>query len=207
MNIYIIRHGETEYNSKGIVQGKGVDSSLNQKGIDQRDAFFEQYKNTPFDLVITSSLKRTLETAQPFIQKGIPHEISSLIDEISWGIYEGKKASENLRKDYVGLISYWGNGHYDKSIPEGESAADMGKRLSQFVEALSKKKHENILITTHGGSLAFLMAILQEQPLSAMAGYKHSNTGLCRFEYKNNRFELISHDDVSHLKNNKALEV
>jgi phosphoserine phosphatase len=207
MNIYIIRHGETEYNAKGIVQGKGVNSSLNQKGIDQRNAFFEQYKDMPFDLVITSSLKRTLETAAPFIEKGVPHEISPLIDEISWGIYEGKKASENLRKDYVGLISYWGNGDYEKSIPEGESASDMGNRLGLFVEELSKKKHENILITTHGGALAFLMAILQKEPLSAMAGYKHSNTGLCRFEYKNHNFELITHDDVSHLKNIKALEV
>ena len=41
--LYIIRHGETELNRLGIVQGRGVDASLNETGITQAEAFFQKY--------------------------------------------------------------------------------------------------------------------------------------------------------------------
>ncbi len=55
----------------GIVQGSGVDSSLNDTGFKQSKAFYEKYQNENFDVVITSTLKRTYETAYPFINDGL----------------------------------------------------------------------------------------------------------------------------------------
>ena len=72
--IYLIRHGETDMNRNHIVQGSGVDSSLNATGLEQGRLFYEQYKHLPFELVITSKLKRTTETVQHFIKDGIPTE-------------------------------------------------------------------------------------------------------------------------------------
>ena len=60
--IYILRHGQTDYNLQGIVQGGGVDTSLNDTGRKQAHAFHEAYKHIPFEAVITSRLKRTHQT-------------------------------------------------------------------------------------------------------------------------------------------------
>lgn len=202
MKIYLYRHGETRYNDKGIVQGRGVDSSLNEKGKKQAAAFFEQYKNIPFDLLLTSTLKRTQETARAFEQSGIPTERSSNLDEIGWGYFEGKPANESMRAVYLGLLNDWKNGHYHHKIEGGgDSALDMQGRLIQFTNYIKTLAGENLLVCTHGGCLAFLMAILQNQPLSAMPNYKHHNTGLCVFEYhtSEDKFELLLQDDISHL--------
>ena len=66
MKLYLIRHGETDYNRQGIVQGGGVDSSLNDLGRRQAEAFFEHYKHLRFDAVYVSALKRTHETLAPW---------------------------------------------------------------------------------------------------------------------------------------------
>ena len=72
--IYIIRHGQTDFNLKNIVQGSGVDSSLNERGIAQASAFFDAYQHIKFDKVYTSVLQRTGQSVQRFIDLGIPHE-------------------------------------------------------------------------------------------------------------------------------------
>ena len=198
--LYFIRHGQTEFNVKGIVQGRGVDSNLNDVGKQQRDAFFDAYQQENFDLVLTSSLKRTFQTVEPFIQKGIEHISYAELDEISWGTYEGKSADEALHQTYKDLIKSWGVGDYHACIEEGESAQEMGDRLTLFVQQLQQLQQSKILICTHGGAMAFLMTILQNQPLSAMPQYRHANTGLCKFGYNGKEFELLLQNDTSHLK-------
>ncbi|MFW5879460.1 MAG: histidine phosphatase family protein, partial [bacterium] len=59
--IYLIRHGQTDYNKKGIVQGSGIDASLNDLGRQQAEAFYDAYRNMPFDKIYISDLKRTKE--------------------------------------------------------------------------------------------------------------------------------------------------
>ena len=202
MKIYLYRHGQTRYNDKGIVQGRGVDSSLNEKGKAQAAAFFEQYRSIPFDLLLTSTLKRTQETAVPFEDLGIPTERRSDLEEIGWGYFEGKPSDESMRKVYLQLLQDWAAGHYENHIEGGgDSALEMSRRLNHFVEYIKSLEIENLLVCTHGGCLAFLMAILQGQPLSAMPSYKHHNTGLCLFEYHREKdtFSLLLQDDITHL--------
>lgn len=203
MEIYLYRHGETVYNTKGIIQGRGVDSSLNPTGKEQAAAFFEEYKHIPFGRLITSTLKRTQETATPFEQLGIPTERLSDLDEIGWGEWEGKKADKEMHKAYLGLLDAWANGDYEASLVGGDNARQMGERLTRVANYLKTLNEKHVLICTHGGCLAYLMAILQGKPLSAMPQYKHHNTGLCVFELKGNTFQLKLQDDTSHLKDQK----
>ena len=65
--IYLIRHGQTDFNVQGIVQGSGVDSSLNAAGYEQASRFFAAYKHLPFDKVYTSTLQRTQQSVQGFL--------------------------------------------------------------------------------------------------------------------------------------------
>lgn len=67
--IYIIRHGETEYNRLGIMQGSGVDTDLSDIGRAQAKRFYEHYRHIHFDLFIASKLKRTAQTLAPFLEQ------------------------------------------------------------------------------------------------------------------------------------------
>jgi len=69
--IYIVRHGETDFNRKGIVQGGGVDAPLNELGRQQAQAFYDIYKDVLFEIVLTSKLQRTHQTVQPFLEMGL----------------------------------------------------------------------------------------------------------------------------------------
>ena len=72
--IYLLRHGQTDFNVQGIVQGSGVNSDLNERGRWQAERFWQAYQDMPFARVYTSALKRTQQSVQHFIDKGIPHE-------------------------------------------------------------------------------------------------------------------------------------
>ena len=67
--IYIVRHGQTDYNKNNILQGRYVDSSLNDLGKTQANRFYKKFKNVNFDKVYLSSLMRTLQSVDKFIKK------------------------------------------------------------------------------------------------------------------------------------------
>ena len=69
-----MRHAQTEYNKKGIIQGSEVDSDINKHGDIQASLFYNYYKSVPFDMVYVSNLKRTYQTVKRFIEAGVPHK-------------------------------------------------------------------------------------------------------------------------------------
>ena len=197
--IYIVRHGETDYNRKGIVQGQGVDTSLNELGRQQASAFFKQYQNHDFSLVITSTLKRTQETMRPFIESGLPWKRFEEINEINWGRHEGKQSSPELRADYKRIINEWDQGNYHVGIEGGETAFQMGQRLQQFINQLQQMPEQNILICSHGRAMRALMCLLKAEPLKMMNKYHHANTGLYQVEQQGLQFSFLLENDLSHL--------
>jgi bisphosphoglycerate-dependent phosphoglycerate mutase len=90
-SIYLIRHGETDLNRKGVVQGSGVDSMLNEWGEAQAAAFFNAYQHVPFDKIYTSALQRTQQSVRGFINQGIPYESYAGLYEISSSTAPPKK--------------------------------------------------------------------------------------------------------------------
>src|SRR6201985_2209086 len=91
--LYIVRHGQTDLNKQGIVQGRGMNTDLNDEGRMQALQFFEAYKGVPFDKIYISKLKRTQQSIQQFIDLGIPFEKLAGLDELAWGIHEGQPAT------------------------------------------------------------------------------------------------------------------
>ncbi|MGH1339576.1 MAG: histidine phosphatase family protein [Aureispira sp.] len=198
MKIYLYRHGETEHNKARLIQGRGIDSNLNATGRAQAAAFFEVYKGVPFDCLFTSELQRTQQTAAPFEALGIPVKRRAALDEISWGDWEGKSASQEMSNDYLEMLTAWGEGNYACSLANGDSALSMQQRLQPFVEELLALKYKQVLVCSHGGTLGFLLPLLLEEPLSTMPSYKHHNTGLDIFEYKEGTGTLLVQNDTTH---------
>lgn len=200
MEIYLIRHGETDYNKKRIIQGSGVNSSLNDTGLAQGSAFYEAYKNTDFQTVITSKLKRTHQTAAGFIDAGLLWEQHEDINEMNWGIYEGKPGTPEMKVKYAEMIEHWNQDNFDWRLEGGESAADLSKRISRFLNHLKTRKEDRLLVCTHGRAMRCIIALMKGQHLRGMEEVSHANTGLYKVKLEDGKFEILLENDTAHLE-------
>lgn len=199
--IYIIRHGETEFNKQSIVQGQGVDTDLNETGYWQGAQFYKHYQHIAFDKIYVSNLKRTQQTIQKFIDAGIPYQKLHGLNEISWGDFEGKAQDFKERDFYQKAVNAWNSGNYDVAVANGETPNQMQARQKQALDTIMANNQETtILICMHGRAMKSLICTLLNQPLKNMDHFEHRNTCLYLFNYNGEQFELELANDVSHLK-------
>ncbi len=196
--LYIIRHGETDYNQLGIVQGKGIDSSINEAGIQQANHFYEVYKNTGFDKIYVSTLKRTFESIAPFTQSQIPVIRHAGLDEISWGIHEGKSDGETFKYFYR-TLHQWKEGEVDVKIEGGESPVEVQLRQQQFLDELKKSTDQKILICSHGRAMRILLCTLLNKQLNEMDTFPHHNLCLYKLNWNGAVVEIELFNDLTHL--------
>ena len=197
MKLYIIRHAETEYNRKGIIQGSEVDSDINDVGESQANSFYEYYKNINFDKIYVSDLKRTFQTIRRFTENGSSYEKLKEFNEISWGVNQGK--SDDL-EDYARLIDTWLAGNLDNKFEEGESPNEMSARLVKGFNKVLDDDHDTVLLCIHGRALRILLSKIIDNDLTKMDKYVHSNTGLYILEYKNGKYEILGSNLRDHLE-------
>ena len=191
-----MRHAQTEYNKKGIIQGSEVDSDINKAGDNQSSLFYDYYKSIPFDMVYVSALKRTYQTVRRFTEAGIPCKKLKEFNEISWGINQGK--SDDL-KEYEELINLWVSGDLDKKFENGESPNEMSERLVKGFDKIIKEKHENVLLCIHGRALRILLSKIIDKDLTKMDKYTHSNTGVYIIDYNNKNYDIVARNLRNHL--------
>lgn len=198
---YFIRHGQTDLNLKGIVQGRGVDTPLNETGRKQALAFYEAYKHVPFDKVYTSTLQRTKQTVERFVEDGIPAEELEGLDEISWGIYEGREQDETVMAGFQEVIDRWKSNELDLAIENGESPLALVERQKKAMAyMLSKKDESTVLVCLHGRALRILLCHLTGTSICDMDTFPHTNTALYIVEWDGNRFVITDHYNTKHLE-------
>ena len=158
---YIIRHGQTDLNKKGIIQGRGIDTDLNDAGRKQADAFFKAYRDTHFDKIYISELKRTQQTVQQFIDLGIPYQKLAGLDELAWGIYEGQPGTPENRVVFKKIMTDWLEGRLDSKFEEGESPNEVQERQKEALkEIMSHPDEKTVLICMHGRAMRLFLCLL-----------------------------------------------
>jgi broad specificity phosphatase PhoE len=199
--LYIIRHGETELNRLGIVQGRGINSDLNETGIAQANAFYEHYKGVKFDKIYTSKLKRTHQTVKSFIDGGLPWEQLEGLDELAWGIWEGKPNTEDARVIFKEIAEKWAGGNYEAKFEGGESPNEVLQRLQLAMTIIENQPTEQrVLICMHGRAMRLLLCLLAKKPLSQMVDFPHQNTTLYKVNFNNGHYDIIEFNNTDHLK-------
>ncbi len=192
-----MRHAETEFNRKGIIQGSEVDSSINNVGDYQAERFYNFYKNINFDKIYVSGLRRTYQTIIRFVNSGIQCEKLDEFNEISWGVNQGK--SDNL-DEYENLIKTWINGDLDNKFKSGESPNEMSKRLIKGFNHVISEGFSTVLLCIHGRALRILLSKIIDNDLTRMDKYVHSNTGLYIIDSnKKGKYEIVSRNLRNHL--------
>lgn len=198
--IYLIRHGQTGHNHRGIIQGRYVNSSLSKKGFKQAEAFFEKFKDMPFQKIYTSTLLRTKQTVQKFLDMGLPHEELPGLDEICWGESEGRFADGEDNKQYWQIINTWKSGNLEPRIEGGENPLDVQKRQKEALDYIASQPEDMILVCMHGRALKIMLAWITGLHLKEMDNFDHDNLSLYILEFIDNTWSIVEHDVRDHLK-------
>jgi phosphoserine phosphatase len=199
--IYLLRHGQTDYNLQGVVQGSGIDAPINATGRAQAQAFFEAYQEVQFDQLYHSALIRTRQSIQGFIDLGIP--VTSLVElnEISWGNYEGTPMTPEEGEYYRMMLDQWQQGNLDYAIAGGESPNSVAERLHRAIQIILNGPGETILVCMHGRAMRIFLSLICQTPLKEMDQYEHGN--LCLYllqQEEKGGFTLLKENDQQHLK-------
>lgn len=202
--IYWIRHGETDWNQRGIIQGRRIDAPLNQRGIIQAESFAQYYAEVPFRHVYVSPLKRCIQTVMPLVKKkNLPLTVLEDLIEFDWGLAEGEENEAVWHEYYWGSIHRWQQGEYDYPCPGGESplqALERMQRAWSFI--LQQHQHEGgaLLICTHSRISRIFFCHLFQCPLREMQRFSIDNVGLYLFRYDGaNRIQCLKTNDQTHL--------
>jgi probable phosphoglycerate mutase len=199
--LYIVRHGQTDLNKQGIVQGRGRDTDLNNEGRKQAKQFYNAYKDVPFDKIYISELKRTQQSIQQFIDLGLPYEKLSGLDELAWGIHEGQPATPETKAAFLELMRDWLNGKLDSKFEGGESPNEVKERQLEALDIImSHPEEKDVLICMHGRAMRLLLCILTGKPLTEMDNFPHQNLVLYKVTFDGDKFEIVDFNNAKHLK-------
>ncbi len=159
MTLYVVRHGNTENNSKGKTQGQ-IDTPLTDEGLEDASLLAAKLERISFDHVYSSDLGRAFITAHIIVEKlGMEQKLTRArsLREINYGIYA------NMESDKVKKICPEFKKNISFVFPEGESFAQMYNRIVQFISLL-EKKHMNrtILVVTHSGPIRTLISLFKK---------------------------------------------
>ena len=199
--LYIVRHGQTDLNKLGIVQGRGRNTDLNNEGRHQAQLFYQAYKSVPFNKIYISELKRTQQSIQPFIDQGIPYEKLSGLDELAWGILEGQPSTPENKAAFMKLMRNWLDGNLDSKFEKGESPNEVKARQLEALQIImSHPEEKTVLICMHGRALRLLLCILLDKPLTEMESFPHQNLVLYKVTWDGQQYEIADFNNALHLK-------
>lgn len=175
MKLFVARHGQTVWNAQNKVCGI-TDVELTEKGIEQAKKLADIVQNYNIDVVISSPLKRAIETSKIVADKNnIPLQIEKLLIEQNYGIYEGVD-----RKNEIFLAN---KRNFAYRYPEGESMMQVAYRIYGLIEKLKEQyKGKNILIISHGGVCRIVRTYFQDMTNEDFFNYRLENGKLEEYE-------------------------
>lgn len=198
--IFLLRHGETEWNREERTQGRSNDIELAEAGIMQAKSLARRLKEEKIDLFFSSGLRRAFKTAS-IIAREHEEEVRIIdeLGEINFGCFEGLRFSE-IGEKYSEILNVWRETPHLAKIPGGETIVELKERaLKKFIEIVRENEDKNILIVSHGITIKVLVAALMGIDLGNIHKIRQDNTGLNVFEYRQGSFYLNLLNDTCHL--------
>ncbi|GMU06633.1 histidine phosphatase family protein [Corallococcus caeni] len=196
----LLRHGETEWNAQGRLQGH-LNSSLSREGLRQADALAARLTTLPFQALYSSDLDRAAQTAARIAARtGHDVQRDARLRERGLGILEGLTRAEAGQR-HPDVFSAYAEGHADYVVPEGESASQRLRLALHCLEDLGARHVEaRVVVVTHGGVLSALLRHCLGIPPAAPRAFAVLNAGWNQFDLHAGGLRLVTWGDVSHLR-------
>lgn len=194
MEIYLVRHGETNWNKEFRFQGQ-TDIPLNEYGIELAQGAAAKLKEVPFDIAFCSPLCRAVETAKIILgNRQTPLTTDKRLMEISFGCKEGCNFLEAEKDPSDPIYNFLKNpAGYD--APEGaESFQELYHRSGEFMEQVIlplENQYRNVLIVAHGALNRSILNPIAGIPLKDFWQIRLPNCAISRICLENGIFHLL----------------
>ncbi|WML55603.1 histidine phosphatase family protein [Neobacillus sp. PS3-12] len=203
LNIYITRHGETQWNSENRLQG-WKDSELTDNGKRNAVALGERLYQINFNTIYTSPIDRAVKTASLVCSdRNIPILFEDGLKEINLGDWEGKVKEEIEQTSKQEFFNFWNAPHlYNHEMHNGESFAALKSRVENVINRIiADNKEGNILIVTHGVTIRAILSYLMNIPTEKWwEGPFIEGTSLTLAQYDEGTFQVKMIGDTLHIK-------
>ncbi len=200
--LIFVRHAEAEGNINRRFHG-WYDSNITEKGHKQAKKVAERLSEIPIDVLYSSSLSRTLQTAQYIADvKQLPIIRTDKMKEINGGDWEDRPFDE-LPILYPLEHSTWENETHLHKMPNGESVVEFNERLvGEVKHIISSNSGKSICIVTHGAAIRTMLCWFYGQKLDYIKNvFWHDNTSMTVVDYDHSKdtFEVLMEGDTEHL--------
>lgn len=179
MHVYLMRHGQTNYNVQGLCNDDPTeDVHLTRIGIEQSEQAAEQLKDISIDLIVTSELPRTRQTAEIVNRHhGVPIVEHPAINDLRTG-FNGRPSTEHQQAIAGDRLR--------TKPPGGESLLDHKQRVLGFVEWLKGLRQDSVLVIAHEETLRVCVAYFRGFSDEGMLGIPVGNCQIFHFEFHPN---------------------
>lgn len=206
LDIYLVRHGETQSNLDRVFQGH-MDTQLTARGIEQAACVGRWLQRIEFDAIYSSDLARAADTARAIARSNGSQEINfdRNLREMHYGVLQGIAISEFARVlEPYGVATDWGSGAFSAkglAPPGGESVRRLRNRVTRFVARLDSEHSgggdRRVLVVTHGGFLRVMMTVLLELPTRKRHAFGFDNCSITRLVRDGHLTRLEYHNLVT----------
>lgn len=185
--IYTIRHAHTRYNAEKRYAGT-IDVPLNDVGIQSAQEAATKLNGFKFDVVVTSTMKRSIETARILVGDSVPMVQNELCNERNFGILEGLTWDDVQHVEPPILLINVGNDLHTVNPKGGEPFENLWERAKKFRQYLFENyARMNILVVSHGVFLQMFHGVLRgSNCIESLAAYP-SNLVLYQFLFQDDR--------------------
>ena len=195
--LYLIRHGETDWNRTGQLQGQ-CDIPLNDLGQQQALALRPRLSPLGITRVYTSDLQRCRQTLALALPGHEPH-LDPRLREIDVGRVAGMTRSE---AEFVlpEWSAAWRRDRLRTPFPGGESSADLHQRSAAAIsEIVARHSGETLAIVTHGGTMKAIVCAALSLPPAERGHFRVDNTGLTGIFWEGEERTVLFLNDIAHL--------
>ncbi len=188
MHLYIMRHGETDDNTRRVLQGQ-KDNPLNENGKKQAIEAGEELKGIVFDRIYVSPLIRAVQTAELATGRNRSEFITEeRIKEIGFGVLEGS-CSDDVKPPYD---NFFKNPACYAAPEGGESLIELSERTREFLEEIKGTlQGKNVLLVSHGAAIHAIINQIKKQPIEHFWDMRLGNCGILEVSDESGDYEII----------------
>lgn len=198
--ILLVRHGETDWNATGRIQGHS-DTPLNAAGYEQARRVARRLAREPVQALYSSDLARAFQTATAIGQTlGLPVVTSPRLRERQYGVWEGLTAAE-IQARFPEQFAEWRARSTDFAPPQGESRSQLLTRALAELQAIARRHaKEVVVVVTHGGFCYVLINYILGSVDGERREFTFGNASIHTLEVIAERWSVISVNETAHLQ-------
>jgi 2,3-bisphosphoglycerate-dependent phosphoglycerate mutase len=198
--ILLIRHGETDWNATGRIQGQS-DTPLNAAGREQARRLAQRLAGEPVQALYSSDLVRAYETATIIGQPlGLTAVTSLRLRERHYGVWEGLTSAE-IQARYPEHFAEWRARSTDFAPPHGETTTQLLTRALTELQTIARRHaRELVVVVTHGGLCYVLINHLLGHVDGDRRELTFANASIHTLEVTGDRWSVLALNETSHLQ-------